>query len=67
MKAAIAIDEWKLSIFSRHLALAGYKYANTGLLTKGCLVLTVETENVEALSEVVQAANTEAAGVGTLQ
>jgi hypothetical protein len=29
-KAGIAIDDWKLPIFDRHLTQAGYSYANRG-------------------------------------
>jgi hypothetical protein len=64
VKAAIAIDPWKLSIFERHLAQAGYSFENSGLLTKGALILKVNTENAEALHEVIRAANTEAAMTG---
>lgn len=67
MKAAIAIDAWKLPIFERHLSQGGYAFENAGLLTKGTLVLTVQTANLEALGEVVKAANTEAAMTGAPQ
>lgn len=63
-KAAIAIDNWKLPIFERLLSQSGYKYANAGQLTADTLILTVETENAEALGVVVKAANTEAARTG---
>ena len=64
MKAAIAIDPWKLPIFERRLSQAGYAFKNAGLLTDGCLILKVDTENGEALMSVVKAANTEAAMTG---
>lgn len=64
MKAGIAIDRWKLSIFERHLAQNGYTWTNAGGLTEGTLLLTVETENAEALGVVVRAANDEAARTG---
>lgn len=60
-KAAIAIDDWKLPIFKRHLAGAGYTFKQGPGLTKTTLMLTVETNNVAALGAVVQAANNEAA------
>lgn len=63
-KAAIAVDEWKLQIFERHLQQAGYSWKNAGHLTTGTLVLQVETTNLEALSEVLKAANDEAARTG---
>ena len=61
MKVGIALDDWKLPIFERHLQQAGYQWKNAGQLTTGTLVLTVETTNHVALGEVVKAANTEAA------
>lgn len=64
MKAGIAIDPWKLSIFDRHLTAAGYAYTNTGKMEDGVLLITVLTENVQALALVVHAANTEAAQTG---
>ncbi len=62
--AGIAIDEWKLSIFERHLTQAGYSFENCGLLVDGALLLRVRTANLVALGEVVKAANTEAAQTG---
>lgn len=63
-KAAIAIDEWKLPIFERHLKQAGYAFENAGHLTAETLVLKVNTTNLAALGEVVKAANNEAARTG---
>lgn len=67
MKAGIAIDDWKLPIFERHLSQAGYQFKNAGRLTTGTLLLQVETTNPEALAGVVAAANTEAAMTGAPQ
>lgn len=67
MKAAIVIDTWKLSIFERHLQQAGYAYAKANGLTDNTLMLSVATNNMEALGEVVKAANTEAAQTGAPQ
>ena len=61
LKAAIAIDAWKLPIFERRLKQAGYTFTNRGGLTADTLVLTVDTENMGALAAVVYAANNEAA------
>lgn len=66
-KAGIAIDDWKLAIFKRHLQQAGYVFKNAGVLAPGTLLLQVETTNVVALSEVLKAANTEAAMTGKPQ
>lgn len=63
MKAAIALDAWKLVIFERHLAQAGYQYERAATV-EGIPFLVVETENTVALHEVVQAANREAGGAG---
>lgn len=63
-KAAIAIDPWKLEIFTRRLQQAGYVFQNAGHLTAGALVLKVQTANLEALGVVVKAANEEAARTG---
>lgn len=63
MKAAVAIDAWKLPIFERHLTQAGYAFINAGSLLPETLLLTVEHQQGEAqrLAQVVLAANTEAA------
>lgn len=67
MKAGIALDDWKLPIFKRHLAQSGYTHSEPVGLSAGTLLITVETPNPEALREVVLAANTEAANCGVLQ
>lgn len=64
MKAAIAIDEWKLPIFERHLSQSCYKFDNNGMMTDSTMILSVHTDNLEALSIVVKAANDEAAKTG---
>jgi hypothetical protein len=64
MKSGIAIDDWKLPIFERHLTQAGYAFENLGELTKGILLLTIETDNQTALAGVVVAANEEAHKTG---
>ncbi len=61
MKAAIFINDWKLAIFARHLTQAGYKFTNQAGLTADTRLLSVETDNLNALAGVVRAANTEAA------
>lgn len=60
-KAAIAIDNWKKDIFERHLSQAGYSFSRSPGLTAGTMFLSVQTENIEALAEVVKAATIEAA------
>lgn len=63
-KACIVIDAWKLPIFSRNLVAKGYHYAEGPGLTPGTLLLTVTTDNLQALAQTVLAANTEAAHTG---
>jgi len=60
-KAAIAIDDWKLPIFERHLTVAGYEWEQYPGLTENTLTLTVTTPCLNALAVVVREANTEAA------
>lgn len=67
MKAGIALDNWKFSIFERRLTQAGYSFKRTDGLTKDAMILTVETDNLEALHEVLKSANTEAAQTGAPQ
>lgn len=66
-KAGIVIDEWKLPIFERRFSQSGYAFENVGLLAAGTLLLRVDTTNLEALAEVVKAANTEAAQTGAMK
>lgn len=67
MKAAIAIDGWKLPIFERNLSQSGYAYEKGPGVTADTLILTINTDNLEALSGIVKAANTEAARTGAPQ
>lgn len=67
MKAAIAIDDWKLPIFERHLTQAGYTWEQGRGLTENTMFLYVYTDNAQALETVVRAANTEAAKTGSLK
>lgn len=64
LKAGIAIDAWKLDIFTRHLTQSGYTFENAGPLVDDTLLLRVDTTNPEALQEVLRAANTECAQTG---
>ena len=63
-KAAIAIDDWKLEIFGRHLKEGGFKYEITNGVTPDTLLLCVETEEVDALNSTVVQAQTEASRTG---
>lgn len=64
MKAGIIIDDWKLSIFERHLKQGGYVYEQLPGIVPKTLSLFVQTTNLKALGVVVKAANTEAARTG---
>jgi len=61
MKAGIAIERWKLDIFSRHLEQSGYEFTQGNGVTPDTMFLYVLTDNPQALSEVVKAAVAEAA------
>lgn len=61
MRAGIAIDSWKLSIFERHLTDAGFAYEKGAGLAPDTLMLYVQTASIEALEPVVRAAIDEAA------
>lgn len=64
MKVGIAIEKWKLPIFSRHLKQAGYSYDDGAGVTADTIMLYVHTLDAEALKKVVIAASTEAARTG---
>lgn len=63
-KAAIVIEKWKLPIFSRLLTEHGYHYTEQPGLTLGTLLLTVQTDNMQALAQTVLACNKQAAKQG---
>lgn len=57
--AAVAIDEYKLPTFKKHLDDGGYKYTVHPGLTADTLTLRVEYEWVAKLLPVIEAANAE--------
>lgn len=61
MKAAIAIDSWKLTIFTRHLHEKGFSYEQKPGATKDDYLLIVETDKPQELGQLVLKANMEAA------
>lgn len=67
MKIGIAIDDWKLSIFERHLAKAGYAFGVHPGLTAGTLLLKIEAPSVDELTPIVRAASAEAQKAGNSQ
>ena len=56
-KHGIVIDEYKLDTFTRLLTQAGYTFDKTQNDQDYTYVLTVESDNTEALAEVVKRAN----------
>ncbi len=60
IRAAIALDNYKLPVFQKHLEEAKFTYEVTEGITPGTLTMFVETENVNILRMVVENANTEA-------
>lgn len=61
MRACIAIDGWKLTIFRSALDQSGYDYEQGAGITPDTISLYVETYDIAALEVVVRAANAEAA------
>lgn len=57
--AAIAIDNWKLAIFKRHLDAGGFSYTEHPGLTDAAMILKVKTELIGPLQRVVEAAQKE--------
>jgi hypothetical protein len=60
LKAGIAVDDWKLPIFERHLSQAGYRYEKAPLMMQTTL-LTVLCDSLATIEPIVRAANDEAA------
>lgn len=58
--AAVAIDDWKLEVFKKHLDDAGYRYEQLPGLTAGTIILKVSYDRIKDLAPVVKAANDEA-------
>lgn len=67
IKAGIAVDDWKLPIFERHLTQAGYAYEKREGLVPGTCLLAVSTENPTALAETVRKASDEAHKTGDVK
>jgi hypothetical protein len=64
MKAGIALDDWKLPVFRKRLAAAGYQYTDAGALVAGTTILTVETDNILALKAVLEECQAECRKMG---
>jgi hypothetical protein len=61
MKAGIAVDDWKLPVFRRRLAAAGYSYQDGGAPTPGVTLLTVQTDDILKLKRVLEQCQAECA------
>lgn len=61
MIVGIAIDSWKLTIFTRRLKAAGHAFTTHPGVTPDTLLLKVEVTSPDALQETVKTANQEAA------
>ena len=59
-KAAIVIDDWKLSIFKKTLDSEGYEYKEIKGPGPNCITLTVKTDNIAKLRPIVEKMNREA-------
>jgi hypothetical protein len=57
--AAVAVEEWKVPIFRKHLDEAGYAYEGPTPLRPGIVVLKVRYEWVHELKPVIEAAQRE--------
>lgn len=57
--AGVAIDNWKLPIFKRHLDTGGFEYTEHPGLTADAMILKVKTETVAKLQPVIEAAQKE--------
>ena len=60
-KAGIMLDDWKLPIFKKSLDDAGFQYEQSPGITEDTILLTVETDDLYALSLVVKKMNDKAA------
>jgi hypothetical protein len=59
--AGVAIDDWKLEIFKKHLDAAGYKYEEPVQFTPGTLILKVRYKWAHELQPIIEAAQRECA------
>lgn len=57
--AGIAIDNWKLPIFRRHLKGAGFEFTEHPGLTADAMILKVKTDLIAPLQRVIEAAQLE--------
>ena len=60
--AGIVIEPWKLSIFKKHLRVAGLTFTQTKGPVPGTILLTVRCESPIAIKPIIEAAHKEAGG-----
>ena len=58
-QAAIVIDSRKLPVFKRHLKKSGYIFTGDPYITLSTTLLTIETDNIGKLQQVIETANKE--------
>ena len=61
IKCGIAIDDWKLEIFEKHLTEAGYTFVKAAGLAPNVSILSVETGTPIELQKLLTVANSECA------
>lgn len=66
-KAAIAIDSWKLNIFTRELKADNYTTTDRTTLPGGTIIIKVPTDNMQRLAQTVLRANQMCAAQGPTQ
>jgi hypothetical protein len=59
VKAAIALDDWKLPVFRKRLTEAGYEYRDGGAFMNDTTLLTVITNDMLKLKRVIEACESE--------
>lgn len=60
MRAAILIDDWKLSMFKKTLDAETYKYTEVKGPFPGCIILTVYTDDLIKLASIIKKINNDA-------
>lgn len=60
MRVGIAIDSWKLKVFSKFLTRAGFTFEQGEGVVAKTLMLYVETDTIQNLRPLIQKANEEA-------
>ncbi|RZI99659.1 MAG: hypothetical protein EOP39_24595 [Rubrivivax sp.] len=59
MIAGVVVEQWKQAVFERHLREAGYTFTSHAAPVPNCNTLKVQATDIEALGQVVKAAQAE--------